>query len=78
MAWFNRSNGLIGGGLVAAGCIVAVIAECFHRDSYLWIPIVALAFWGGTSLHQLLEENDRRARILRKMGVSEIDELAKG
>jgi hypothetical protein len=41
MTWFNRTNGLVSGGLVAAGCIVAVIAECFHRGSFLWIPIVA-------------------------------------
>jgi integrase len=38
----------------------------------------ASSLWGMTSYHALKEENDRGGRILRKIGVSEIEELTRG
>ena len=36
------------------------------------------SLWGMTSFHALKEENDRGGRILRKIGVSEIEGLTRG
>ena len=72
MSGSRRVVGLVAGGIIAVLCVGDVISQAFEFGQWqFWLPLLMLTFWGVCAYVDVIQENHRREKILRKHGIDE-------
>jgi hypothetical protein len=76
MGGSRRVYGLVAGGITAVLCIGDVISHAFEFGQWrFWVPLIVLTLLGAHAYIDVIQENHRREKILRKHGIDEQREL---